>query len=512
MKPILLAAALFSSLLWPQSDLREGFWAPPDNAPVLAPKTPCAELRALSGFAYSIATAELIPATAEVPEYCRVTGLILPSIGFELHLPSRWNQRFLMTGNGGWAGAIGKNFSSRALRRGFAVAADDSGHDLRSEPGGSFARDRQKFYDYAFRSEHMTAEVSKGILSLYYIARPRRSYFQGCSTGGRQALILAQRFPLEFDGILSGAPVLNFTGTMVQFACIAQALDAAPIPYAKLETLAARIYAGCDEKDGLKDGILDDPRRCNFSPSRDLPRCAEGQDANDCFTASQISALEKIYAPVTSQGKQVFPAWPVGSEAAPPKGRSGWDAWIVKDGAPSIARTFAEEFFRYAPIPADPAWTLSRFNLDKDSARLDWIHRVIDATEPDLSPYRKRNGKLLMYYGWADQALNPLAAVDYYEQVQRILGPTPDFFRLFMIPGMFHCGGGVGAGSTDFLPALVDWVEKGAAPERIVVSSKRDGQFRSRPVCQYPKVARYKGAGSTTEEANFTCVAPPSGN
>jgi feruloyl esterase len=211
---------------------------------------------------------------------------------------------------------------------------------------------RQKLLDYAYRSLHVTAEAGKRITSAYYGAKPARSYFQGCSTGGRQALILAQRFPDDFDGIVAGAPVLNFSLTMAGFACREQALLAAPVPYAKLATLAERIYALCDDKDGLKDGLIDDPRRCNFQPARDLPRCTSSEETSKCFTDAQIGTLEKIYGDIKGQGKRIFPGWPVGAEIAGADGSSGWNQWIVRE-APgnTTAYSFADSFFRYMAFP-----------------------------------------------------------------------------------------------------------------------------------------------------------------
>jgi feruloyl esterase len=263
-------------------------------------------------------------------------GQILPEIRFEVALPASWNRRFLMTGNGGYAGDSLDSpqrllLLGIAMRRGFVQAITNTGHDGREEPLASFAVNRQKLLDYAFRSLHVTAEAGKRIATAYYGTKPAKSYFQGCSTGGRQALILAQRFPDDFDGIVAGAPVLNFSGTMTSFACTAQALSTAPVPYAKLVTLADKIYSLCDDKDGLKDGLIDDPRRCGFQPSRDLPRCAADGDNASCFTTAQIGTLERIYGDIKSQGKTIFPGWPVGAEIAGADGRSGWDQWIVRE-------------------------------------------------------------------------------------------------------------------------------------------------------------------------------------
>lgn len=477
----------------------------------------CAQLYSLTGFEFTIESAVTVPAEGGTPEFCRVMGQVLPEIRFEVALPASWNRRFMMMGNGGYAGDS-LEFTQRAtlrsvaMRRGFATAVTNTGHDSRDEPLATFAGNRQKLLDYAFRSLHVTAEAGKQIAAAYYGVKPSRSYFQGCSTGGRQALILAQRFPGDFDGIVAGAPVLNFSGTMTSFACTAQALSAAPVPYAKLATLSERIYALCDDKDGLKDGLIDDPRRCDFRPSRDLPRCAAGADDATCFTAAQIGTLEKIYGDIKSQGKVIFPGWPVGAEIAGADGRSGWDQWIVRETSEkTIAFSFAESFFRHMAFPRkEQGIELRAFDVEKDAPRLEWIHGILDAANPDLSAFRDRKGRLLMYFGWADQALNAQMGVDYYESVVRKLGPaTQDFFRLFMQPGVFHCGGGVGAGTFDPLLAVMDWVERGKAPDRITGAQVVKGKtVRTRPLCPYPRTANYIGTGSIDEAENFRCVAP----
>lgn len=492
------------------------FLSPPDGQALGKPKTDCAGLQALTGFEYTIESATAIPAEGDTPEFCRVMGWILPAIRFEIALPSSWNHRFLMIGNGGYAGdsleSPQRPQVRSAMRRGFVSAVTNTGHDAREEPLASFAVNRQKLLDYAFRSLHVTAEAGKRIAEAYYGAKPSRSYFQGCSTGGRQALILAQRFPEDFDGIVAGAPVLNFSGTMTSFACTAQALNTTTIPYAKLAALAERIYALCDDKDGLKDGLIDDPRRCNFQAARDLPRCASGEDNVNCFTDRQIAVLEKIYGDIKSQGKRIFPGWPVGAEIAGANGRSGWDQWIVRETSEkTIAYLFAESFFRYMAFSRkEQGIELSAFDVEKDPQRLDWIHTVLDATSPDLVKFRDRNGKLLMYFGWADQSLNAQMGVDYYESVIQTMGAnTSGFFRLFMLPGVFHCGGGVGPDAFDSLLTVINWVEKASVPDRITATRAVGGKtVRTRPLCPYPQTARYKGSGSIDEAGNFHCAAP----
>ena len=502
---------------WASAQPTAVFLEPPAGETVGAPKIACPDLYKLTGFEFTLESAAVIPAEADVPELCRVMGNIQPEIRFEVALPTRWNRRFLMTGNGGYAGDSLDSpqriqMRTTAMKRGFAAAVTNTGHDGRDEPLATFAVNRQKLLDYAFRSLHVTAEAGKKIAAAYYGVKPTRSYFQGCSTGGRQALILAQRFPEDFDGIVAGAPVLNLSGTMVGFACTAQALAAAPVPYSKLATLAERIYSLCDDKDGLKDGLIDDPRRCDFQPSRDLPRCEAGGDTPKCFTAAQIGTLEKIYGDLKSQGKRYFPGWPVGAEIAGANGRSGWDQWIVRETTDkTIAYTFAESFFRYMAFPRkEQGIDLHAFNLDKDVPRLDWIRQIVDATDPNLTAFRDRGSKLLMYFGWADQSLNAQMGVDYYESVVEKMGArTREFFRLFMQPGVFHCGGGVGPSTFEPLLEVVNWVESRKAPDQIVAARVLDGKtVRTRPLCPYPQTAKYTGSGSIDEAANFRCTAP----
>jgi feruloyl esterase len=480
------------------------------------PVTGCPGLRSLSNNEVSVAIAALVAETPAAPAHCRVFGQVLPQVGFEVRMPAEWNGRFVMLGNGGFAGDSTDSPGrvrdyGRYMKRGYAVAATDTGHSNITEPEATFAADRQKLLDYAFRSLHVTAEAAKIVLRAYYGAAPAKSYFEGCSTGGRQGLILAQRFPNDFDGITVGAPVLNFTGTMVRFVETAKALKAAPIAADKMPTLAFKIYEGCDARDGLKDGVIDDPRRCDFQPARDLPRCEAGADRPDCFTAPQIHALEQIYAELKSQGKRVFPAWPVGPEAAGQNGRSGWDPWSIHDGGSTAGIMFGSGFLRYmAPAKPNPSYDIYGFDIDKDMAKLETIHQILDATDTDLTAFQKRGGKILMFFGWADPALNPMMGVEYYEAVAERMGPaTGDFFRLFMVPGMLHCGDGPGPNVFDTTGPLTQWVEQGTAPDSIKAMKVSGGKVvRSRPLCVYPAAAKYKGSGSTDDAANFTCVKP----
>jgi feruloyl esterase len=471
------------------------------------PRDACAALIALTAYEFSVTTATVVPASADAPEYCRVYGLIQPEIRFEVGLPAAWNGRLYMFGNGGYAGepldTAGRvGAARRALSRGFATAQMNTGHDAAAEPLGTFAANPQKLVDYAYRGVHVTALTAKRILQSYYGGAPRRSYFDGCSTGGRQGLIAAQRFPDDFDGIVVGAPVLNFSGTMISYHAIQRAIAAAPIPASKLPMVAAAVYAKCDSADGLKDGLIDDPRRCRFSASADLPRCAGDADGPSCFTSSQLRALDTIYAPVTRKGAEFFPGWPVGAEA-------GWTPWFVATQGPQPVQTsFAETYFKYIAFGRpNPSYDWTTFNIDNDVDKLQAARSMLDATDPDLSRFKARGGKIVSYYGWADPALNPLMGVGYYESVRQRMGTTDDFYRLFMVPGMYHCGGGVGPNTFDAFTPLVEWVEKGTAPASIVASRIADGNVvRTRPLCPYPQVATYKGSGSVDEAVSFTCA------
>jgi feruloyl esterase len=364
--------------------------------------------------------------------------------------------------------------------------------------------------DYAYRAVHVTAVTAKRVTRAYYEAAPARSYFDGCSTGGRQGLVSAQRFPEDFDGIVVGAPVLDFVGTMVHYAKAHRALSAAALSEEKLRLVAAAVYGGCDARDGLEDGLIDDPRRCSFDPQRDLARCEAGS-ATACLSENDVVAFEAVYGDVSAEGRRYFSGFPVGAEAFAPGAagpRSGWDPWWVRSGQAPISRSFLESFFKHMATPGTEIdWRT--FDAERDLGRLGAIRTLLNATDTDLDAFRRRGGKILMYYGWSDPALNPLMGVQYYERVREAMGAqTADFFRLFMMPGVFHCAGGIGPDEVDTLTPLAEWVEKGTAPERLLASRRVSGQVVStRPLCPYPSVARHQGSGSIDDAANFACAA-----
>src|SRR5262249_48054984 len=254
-----------------------------------------------------------------------------------------------------------------------------------------------------------------------YNAAPSKSYYDGCSQGGRQGLTIAQRFPDDFDGIIAGAPALYNTGNMIARAYWMQGLGANPFPAAKLPLLAERVYARCDAADGVKDGLISDPLHCGFRAKQDLPRCAEGKNKPDCFTGTEIAAADRIYSDIFRQGKRFFPGWPVGAEVIGPNGESGWlGQEIRRPNGSSVWASYATDFLRYMAMPdVDPERAIATFHIDADIPRLAFLHNAIDATDPDLTAFRRHGGKLIMYFGWSDPQLNARVAVEYYDEVVR---------------------------------------------------------------------------------------------
>jgi hypothetical protein len=489
----------------------------------LIPRRECETLSKFKSKEIAQIAAVAVPAAGGGPAYCRVSGVLSPEIAFEVSLPAKWNGRFYMIGNGGHAGEAlddpGRTAQrTAALQVGFAFAQTNTGHDARKEPGGTFVLSNpQKAIDYAWRAVHLTATTTKAITKEYYGQPVSKAYWNSCSNGGRQGLIEAERFPADFDGIVANAPWVDQTGFTIGAMWNQKALSAAPVTPAKLALVADKVMAKCDAIDGLKDGLIDDPRKCAFDVARDVPVCSAGTDGADCLTAAQAAAIAKVYGGPVSNGKPFFPGYMPGSEAVIPNasgsGVSGWMNLIAtaQPGAKPADFNLAEGTMRFLVFrPPQANYDYSTFDFDRDIHLLDTWSKQADAKDPNLASFRKRGGKLLMTYGWADSILQPMMGVNYYEQASAKNGPdTPEFFRLFMVPGMAHCGGGIGPDRNDAVTAMVDWVEKGKAPASIVASRVVNNQVvRTRPLCPYPQVARFSGQGSIDEAANFHCMAP----
>ena len=445
-------------------------------------------------------------AFSALPAFCRVAATLKPSsdsdIKIEVWLPaSGWNGKFQAVGNGGWAGAIEYPAMARALTSGYATSSTDTGHTGGS---ASFALGHpEKVIDYAYRSEHEMTVAAKAIVNSFYGSGARLSYFNGCSTGGRQALVEATRFPNDFDGIIAGAAANPKTHLDAWRIWMAQAMlkdTSSFIPSSKHPMIHQAVLAQCDALDGLKDGLIQDPTTCHFDPK--VLQC-QGADAASCLTAPQVEAARVVMSPVRNRqtGALIFPGFAPGNEL-------GWSRLL---GGPDPYGTAVDEF-KFI-VFSNPNWDWRTFDLERDTAKADEVSRgTLSALDTNLSAFASHGGKLVMYHGWADQDIAPQASINFYTSTLGATKPpaqSSEWLRLFMVPGMQHCGGGEGPNTFDMVPALESWVEQGKAPGQVVASHSADGKVdRTRPLCPYPQVAAYKGTGSTDQAANFVCKAP----
>jgi len=455
------------------------------------------------------------PALFDMPEFCRVVGVTKPSVRFEVWLPTEiWNGRFEGVGNGGTAGFISYRAMALALRRGYATASTDTGHVNHPYGNGfdaSWARGRPDLVaDFGYRALHLTTVNAKAIVAAFYGKRAARSYYVGCSQGGGQGLMEAQRFPQDYDGILAGDPANNwvrhYIGEHLWYSVATLRDPASYIPASKVSILARAVNKACDTKDGVADGVLNDPLACRFDPM--VLQCKTGEDAASCLTARQVKAVEEIWAGARdSSGQLINPGLVPGGAGGP----GGWARWVT--GAKPFGGTHwkAADAVLKNMVFDDPNYNSLDFNFNTDTkAMLAKLGPSMDAVDPDLRPMQRRAAKMILYHGWSDPDISPLNTIDYYRQVEKTVGKsTPDFARLFMVPGMQHCGGGPGATTFDGLTALERWVEDGVAPERILAMKIVDGAVQqTRPLCAYPKAAVYLGKGSTSDAENFVCEAP----
>jgi feruloyl esterase len=434
-----------------------------------------------------------------LPAFCRVAATLKPTadseINTEIWLPmSSWNRKLQSVGNGAWAGTIPYAAMAAAVTGGYATAGTDTGHTGNT---ASFVPGHpERLVDYGYRAVHEMTVAAKAIIRAFYGDGPRYSYWNGCSTGGRQGLMEAQRYPADYNGIIAGAPVNARVHQLIWELWVAQAVhgdEASYIPPAKYRSLNDAVLAKCDASDGAKDGLLTSPGRCSFDPA--ALQCKEG-DTVSCLTAAQVQAAKTIYKPARNPrtGKEIFPALQPGSEL-------GWNGLA----GPEPVRE-AVEFFQFV-VFNDPKWDFRTLNFDADVASAEKAASpIIDATDPNLRPFFERGGKVLLYHGWNDQLVAPMNSVNYYEAVVAATKNPTDSIRLFMMPGMTHCAGGVGPNTFDRMGVIEGWVEKGEAPKRIIAEHVTNGVVdRRRPLCPHPQVATYTGTGSLDDAANFTC-------
>jgi feruloyl esterase len=446
-----------------------------------------------------------------LPAFCRVAASVKPAkdsdIKFEVWMPiAGWNGKFVGVGNGGYSGEIWYWSMAQPLARGYATASTDTGHEG-SVMDASFAMGHpEKWSDFGWRAVHEMTAKSKTIVAAFYGQGPRLAYWNGCSTGGRQGLMEAQRFPADYDGIIAGAPANYMTRLSAQSVWVAQALHRETgsfVPPPKLKILHEAVVLACDAKDGVKDGVLEDPTACKFDPK--VVQC-EGADGPSCLTKAQVEAVRTVYsASVNPRTKQMlYPGMVPGGEAAWATGVG----MVTPEPMDLVTGIFKFVVFQ------DRNWDYKTYDFDHDAARADKADGgTTNAIDPNLKPFFDRGGKLLQYHGWADPGISPLNSINYYKSVADKLGGISriqDAYRLFMLPGMDHCQGGEGPDRFDGIGAMEQWVEGKKPPERLLASRIRNGKVdRTRPLCPYPQTAAYKGNGSTDAAENFVCTAPP---
>jgi len=460
-----------------------------------------------------------------MPAFCRVTVVLRPSVDsnikVEVWMPaSGWNGRLQAQGNGGFAGSIDYFAMALAIHAGYATAGTDTGHTGGDTDAQWALGHPEKVVDYGYRAIHEMTVKAKKIVTAYYGSAPRDSYFCSCSNGGREALMEAQRFPTDYNGIIAGASMNNFSHNLAAFAWDALALtrtSASIVPPAKLAAIASSVLAACDGQEGVKDHLLNDPASCHYDPA--VLRCGE-TESDACLTQPQITSLTKIYAGAkTSSGRQIYPGFEPGGEL----GSGGWDHWMLgKPGGRQLE--YANSYYQNL-VMSNPNWDYRTMDFERDTKLADDKTAVIlNATDPNLEAFRNAGGKLILYHGWSDAAIAPQNTIDYYNSVVARMGSAAEgFLRLYMVPGLQHCVGGTGAvtfGQLDdetpdpgqsIYAALESWVERGKAPGNITATRYENDSDRgspilfTRPLCAYPNRATYRGAGDVNDARNFSC-------
>ncbi|GAA0304533.1 tannase/feruloyl esterase family alpha/beta hydrolase [Sphingomonas oligophenolica] len=516
---IALATFCLAAGIWPS--MAQAQTASPGASTALSAKCEALAAEDLAGIPDApthLNSAKLIVATADKPAYCETEGYVAPQVGILMWLPAEgWNGKFLQVGCGGFCGSLAWiGACEEPLKKGYACITTDMGHRAKEAEGVEWAYNNpQAVMDFAYRATHVTALAGKAIVQRYYGRRPDRSYFSGCSCGGRQALVEAERFPWDFNGIIVGAPGMNYPDIALNFAQRAHFLyspSGAPLfDSAAIRFLNKAVIAKCDMNDGLKDGQIGDPRLCTFDPRAYV--CPPGATA-DCLTPAQADAAVSFYSEHRSaSGDRVGDrAFLPGSEIS----------YLGMNDNPLMKRTFYEDFLKYMALVPNPgpAWKFENFDPDADYKRFGLIQSLFQADNPDLHQFKEAGGKLIFYHGWADAGPSPLTSIAFYKTIERTMGgraATEDFLRLFMVPDMDHCGAGKGPWVIDYLDYLEKWVEKAKAPDVMIGAhftdeAMSDHKFDpakpkfTRPIFPYPLRAQYKGKGDPNSAASFKPV------
>ena len=482
---------------------------------VMADARQCKNLVRLTDLNYAIEPGYVVAATDKIPAYCHVRGVINRAIRFDVTLPLKgWNGRFMFSTVGGFAGTIGDVTS--LLSSGYAMASTDTGHEI--SEGNAFLNQPEALLDFSYRGVHLATQAAKTIVQAYYDGPIDFSYLSGCSNGGRAALMEVTRFPNDYDGVLAGAPLQSFSEFMPWGIHVARAMQANPLTVESLDVLAKNSALACDVLDGVTDGVINDPRLCT-EELLDLDGLACGRRAQtDCLTKGQIETAKLIYRALKDKnGNVVAPGVMPGAENS-----GDWAFWILPNDFVGGVAPVELQFDAVSRIMRHyPSFDIDKFDPANDVSVIERELLPLNADDPDLSEFRANGGKLLVYQGWNDFPLRPQRAIDHLRQVEAAVeGQADDFYRLFMVPGMTHCRGGPGAWQTDYVKPLVDWRERGLAPNRIVGtqtgrnpamphlapnSNSRMGKTFSRPQCVYPKLAAYDGSGDEDDAANYVC-------
>lgn len=456
----------------------------------------------------TITSAEIVP---EPVAHCLVTGVVGQDINFSVWLPEDWNGKFVMGGQGGFAGALESQANSMfgALAKGYASAGTDTGHQG-TVAGGEWALgDMEGIVNYGHLASHRVTVTAKALVSEYYAREPQQSYFAGCSNGGRQALMAAQRYPEDFDGILVGAPVVDFFGVAAADAFVTAKMYpdpndlTAPI-LGEADRLALKdaVLAACDGDDGLKDGILSDPQSCTFDAA--ALACTSGNE-DGCLDPAELEAVRAIVEGPRQKGETYHVPFPFGSEGY----EAGWGRWMtggkdmIAPGVPSLFYGFGVGFMKYF-VSQDADWDYTRMDLAQLKAASAFTHDTVSPTDPDLDAFRQSGGKMLIYHGWLDSALSPLMTIDYVEEVYERDPTAAEDVRLFMLPGVQHCFGGPGPDQIDYLSVLDSWTTQGVAPDELEAGFPDGG---ARKVCAYPQQGVFSGSGDGRTADQFTCRA-----
>jgi feruloyl esterase len=486
-------------------------------------QTPCDNLKSLALQDAVVTAAEYIPegpykmpsimpgmpeaAPVQLPAYCRVSLILTPSkdskIESEVWLPAKdWNGKLQVVGNGGWAGSVSYFAMPPALKDGYATASTDTGHKANDGGGnGLFALGHpEKIIDFGYRALHETTVKAKEIIRAYYERKPAYSYYNGCSTGGRQGLVEASRFPEDFDGIVAGAPAnphIYLHAAGIELNMELRKNPQLPLTQPKAAALQKAIMDTCDGDDGVKDGILSNPEKCRFDPATLL---CKGSDSDTCLTAPQVDAVKRVFSDVkTRKGEIIWTGTVPGSELF-------YTPLLTKIDPNAPPSVMPLDTFRILGHQ-DPNWDWRTWDMDREVAAANEKAGFMDVHTYDLSAFKARGGKLLLYHGWADWGIPAGNTVNFYKGVLSKMGSKQDdWFRLFMLPGVGHCSGGPGPDQFNRIATIERWRESGIAPDRIEAMHVTDNTVDiTRPLCPYPKIAVYKGSGSTSDAANFTC-------